>query len=62
MLLWLQQNWGTLTVLSVLAVLIALIVFFQIRARREGKSSCGCGCGGCAMQGVCRKDNKKDNV
>ena len=53
MMQWLQQNWGSLLVIAVLALIIGAIVFFHIRAKRKGKGSCGCGCDHCAMSGLC---------
>ena len=40
---------GTTIVAAVLVVIIGLIVFFRIKARRAGKTGCGCGCESCAM-------------
>ena len=46
-----MPSWlGTTIVVAVLAVIVALIVFFRIKARRAGKSGCGCGCENCAME------------
>jgi hypothetical protein len=54
MLLWLQNNWGTILVSAVLVAVLAVVVFFMIRAKKNGKSSCGCSgcsgnCPGCAV-------------
>ena len=37
MLQWLSQNWGNIVVLSVLAVIVGVIVFFHLRAKKKGK-------------------------
>ena len=44
---------GTIIVASILIILVGLIIFRQIKNKKEGKSSCGCGCSGCAMSDVC---------
>ena len=59
MLAWLQQNWGTIVVLVVLAAIVAAIVVCRVRARRQGKSTCGCGCEHCASRGACHPNKDK---
>ena len=60
MLKFLQQNWGTIVVVSVLAAIVSAIVVSRIRARKQGKSTCGCGCEQCAMSGICHSDPKSN--
>ena len=55
MLEWLSANWGTILVILVLAVVVALIVRTLIRDKKAGRSSCGAGCAGCAMKGSCHR-------
>lgn len=55
MLLWLSENIGTVLVCAVLAVIVIAIVISMIRQKRNGKSSCYCGCAGCPMSGECHK-------
>lgn len=56
MLHFLAENWGTLVVgLAVLGI-VAAIVRGQIKSRKKGGSSCGCGCAGCAMSGSCHPE------
>ena len=59
MIPWLQANWGTLLALLVIAGVVAAIVVFRVRAHRQGRSSCGCGCDHCTARGVCHADNEK---
>ena len=62
MLAWLSENLATILVgLAVLALLLA-IVFHMIRQKKQGKTSCGCGCEGCAMKDSChpQKDQKQE--
>ena len=44
---------GTVIVSAVLVVIVGLIISRQIKNKKEGKSSCYCGCSGCAMSDVC---------
>ncbi len=46
---------GTLIVALALLAVIGLIVFRLIRDRKHGKSTCGCGCADCPMNGSCHK-------
>lgn len=49
---------GTIVTAAILIAVIALIIAGLVRDKRSGKSSCGCGCTGCAMKGQCH--SKKD--
>ena len=53
MLNWLATNAASIIVSIILAVLVIAIIVKLIRDKRNGKSSCGCGCTNCAMQGTC---------
>ena len=53
MLQWLSANLGTILICLVLIAAVGCILRSMIRQKKQGKSSCGCGCGGCAMQGTC---------
>ncbi len=57
---WLAANLATILICAVLIAVVALIIVHMIREKRQGKSSCGCGCAGCAMNGSCHP-NKKDS-
>ena len=50
---FLINNWGTILVGTVLAVVVCLIVFKLYRDRKKGRTSCGCGCSNCPSSGVC---------
>lgn len=48
MLDFLFANWGTLLVgVLVLAAVLGVIIK-MVRDKKQGKSSCSCGCGGCS--------------
>ena len=53
MLSWISANSGDIIVLSVLALVIAAVIWGMIRDRKKGKH-CGCsGCSGCASCASC---------
>lgn len=45
---FLLQNWGTLVVGAVVLAAVFAIIFKMIKDKKEGRSSCSCGCGGCS--------------
>lgn len=53
MLLWIVENWVSLIILMAVTALVALVVAKMIKDKKQGKSSCNCGCGGCAMKDSC---------
>lgn len=55
MFLWIKQNLSTIIVSIILIAAVSGVVVKMIKDRRAGKSSCGCGCQGCAMNGTCHK-------
>ncbi len=52
---WLAQNLATVIICAVLIAIVTAITFCMIRDKKQGKSSCGCGCQSCAMNGACHK-------
>ena len=49
------MNWPSIIILaSIIAAVVAIIIRGIIR-KKQGKSSCSCGCGGCALQDTCHK-------
>ena len=55
---WLMNNWGSILVVTVLTVIIALIIIKMIKDKKSGKTSCGCGCSNCAMRESCHSSKK----
>lgn len=55
MLDWFGANWGTILVVLILIVVVALIIRTIVKDKKAGKNSCGAGCAGCAMRGSCHK-------
>lgn len=58
---WLAANIGTVAVAALILAVVILITVRLISNRRKGRSSCSCGCSGCAMQKQCHK-NKWNNT
>ena len=50
---WLMNNWGTIVVGFAVAAVIALIIINYVRKKKQGKSTCGCGCADCPMKNKC---------
>ena len=55
MLAWLMENMATIIISAVLVLLVAAVIASMVRDKRKGRSSCGCGCAGCAMSGACHR-------
>ncbi len=53
MLTWIMENMATIIISAVLIFAVAAVIASMVRSKRKGKSSCGCGCAGCAMNGAC---------
>lgn len=58
MLTWLANNIGTIIICAVIIAIVCLIIFFRVKNKKAGKSSCGCGCSNCAMNGACHDKDK----
>lgn len=56
MIAFLRGNWGTILVLAVVAAVAGAVVWSMVRAKRTGKSGCGCGCANCPSKGICHPD------
>lgn len=55
---WFFNNLGSILTIIVLAVITTLILRYLIKQKKEGKSSCGCGCSQCALNGTCHNNKK----
>ncbi|MGN0447631.1 MAG: FeoB-associated Cys-rich membrane protein [Acutalibacteraceae bacterium] len=56
---FLTENIGTIAVLAVIVLIIGAIIFKMRKDKKEGKSSCGCGCSGCPNESFCKGTGKK---
>ena len=59
MLDWIVPHIGTIAVGALLLAVFGAIVFKMIKNKKEGKTTCGCGCSGCAMREQCHPTNKE---
>ncbi|MBQ1358428.1 MAG: FeoB-associated Cys-rich membrane protein [Oscillospiraceae bacterium] len=50
---WLLSQLSTIIVLLLLAAVVAAIIVSMARDRKNGVSSCGCGCSSCPMHDKC---------
>ncbi|MDD5927816.1 MAG: FeoB-associated Cys-rich membrane protein [Firmicutes bacterium] len=53
MFTWIFENMGTIVIGAILAAVVAAVIVHMVRNKKRGRSSCGCGCSGCAMNGSC---------
>lgn len=58
MFAWFYQNLSTVIISLIIALVIASIIISMMRNRKKGKSSCGCGCSGCPMNGSCHSEKE----
>ncbi len=49
------MNWQTFVVLAIVVIIFAAIVIKGIKNKKEGKSSCSCGCSSCANKDYCHE-------
>ena len=56
---WLMNNWGTLAVGLVVAAVVALIIINYVRKKKQGQSTCGCGCADCPSKSGCQKTKEE---
>lgn len=60
MLEFIHNNIATIAVSALLFGVVVAIIVRLVKNKKQGKSSCGCGCSNCAMSGICHKpDNYK---
>ena len=55
MLDWIIQNLANIVICLVLILAVTLAVVKLVRDKKAGRSSCGCGCSNCPMEGKCHK-------
>lgn len=52
-MMWLLSNMSTIVVCIVLIAVVTAIIVGMIKNKKQGRSSCGCGCQNCAMRNSC---------
>lgn len=53
MFVWIMENIGTILICAVLIGIVSAAVVGLLRDKKKGRSSCGCVCAHCAMNGAC---------
>lgn len=53
MFAWISSNIASIVILLVVIVAIGAVIFKIVRDKKQGKTSCSCGCGGCPMSDSC---------
>jgi len=53
MLTWMSYHLPTILICAALVAVVASILRSMIKNARNGKTSCGCGCAGCPINGSC---------
>ena len=53
-------NLPTVLICALLLAVIGGIIWGMIRSKKKGKSSCGCGCASCALNGTCHPEKKTE--
>lgn len=56
MLIWLSRNLATVIICALLILVVAAIVAGMVKNKKQGKSSCSCGCSNCPMSGSCHTE------
>ncbi len=46
---------STIIISLLLAGVLALVIRYLYKQKKQGKTACGCGCSGCSMSGLCHK-------
>ena len=52
-----NPNLPTIIALILTVVVLGGVIAMMVIRRKKGKTSCSCGCGGCAMRDVCHSKN-----
>ena len=57
---WITENLATILISAILIAICTGIIIKLCRNKKEGKTSCGCGCSGCAMKDMCHSQTTKN--
>lgn len=52
-MMWLLNNISTIIICIVLIAIVTAIIVRMIKNKKQGKTSCGCGCQNCAARNSC---------
>lgn len=53
MIAFFLENLATLLLCGLLLTVVTGVIIYLVKSKRAGKSTCGCSCSGCAMNGRC---------
>ena len=53
------MNWQSYLILGIIVAVVAVIVIKGIINKKNGKTSCSCGCEGCALKNSCHSKEKE---
>ena len=53
MLQFIVNNLGNIAVSAILLFVVGGVIYYMVKEKKQGKSSCGCNCSGCAMKDAC---------
>ncbi|MBQ3041142.1 MAG: FeoB-associated Cys-rich membrane protein [Clostridia bacterium] len=48
-----------IAIVVILAIVLAIVIKMIIN-KKQGKTTCSCGCGGCAMKDMCHSSKSED--
>ena len=54
---WIADNIGSILVCLAVFGLLALLVASLVKQKKQGKTTCGCGCEHCAMRCACHANS-----
>ncbi len=57
-----QANLATVLICAALALVVFLIIRSLVRNKKQGRSSCGCGCSTCPMSGQCHSNARAEKA
>ena len=53
MFAWLYENIETIIICAILLAAVIAVIVSMVRKKKQGKSTCGCGCADCPMGDFC---------
>lgn len=56
MFTFISENIGSLLVILGILLIVTLIVLANVRKKRSGRPTCGCGCKSCPMASKCHQE------
>ena len=57
---WIISNLGTIIVAIIVTALLALLIIYLIKQKKQGKTTCSCGCSSCPNSQICHSKAKQD--